>query len=244
MSIQCPPGSFSYRIVAGDTLYRLAQRFGTTVAVLLAANPGINPNALYIGQQICIPSGGQPIPCPPGSVTYTIRSGDTLYAIAQLYGTTVAAIIAANPGIDPNNLQVGRIICIPLAASPDCAIPLSLSGPAVPSLPPGAGGAGLIQQINADNYAVTLVVRGLPEPAELGNFNEYVGIVQVGGQAFLLNLPRAQAFEQEPTWSGTRTIPVNPLLSSSNALTVAPFNSVTGARGVPVLGGTVSQCQR
>jgi len=44
---------------------------------------------------------------------YTVRPGDTLYAIARAYYTTVNAIITANPGIDPNNLSVGRRLTIP-----------------------------------------------------------------------------------------------------------------------------------
>ncbi len=56
--------------------------------------------------------------CPPGSFAYTIKSGDTLFALAKRYNTTVAAIMAINPGIDPNNLQIGQVICIPRAMPP------------------------------------------------------------------------------------------------------------------------------
>jgi LysM repeat protein len=44
---------------------------------------------------------------------YTIKQGDTLYAIAKSLNTTVAAIEAANPGIQPSNLQIGASIKIP-----------------------------------------------------------------------------------------------------------------------------------
>ena len=54
------------------------------------------------------------ISCPGGTI-YTIVPGDTLFALAQRFNTTVQAIINANPGIDPNSLQVGRMICIPVA---------------------------------------------------------------------------------------------------------------------------------
>lgn len=49
----------------------------------------------------------------PGGVAYTIKAGDTLYAIALKFNTTVQSIIDANPGIDPMYLQVARIICVP-----------------------------------------------------------------------------------------------------------------------------------
>ncbi|HZJ98870.1 MAG TPA: LysM peptidoglycan-binding domain-containing protein [Tissierellaceae bacterium] len=113
MSRSCPRGSFSYTIKAGDTLYQLARTYNTSVEAILAINPGINPNNLQIGQRICIPDGSAPPRCPAGSFAYTIRQGDTLWQLARTYNTTVEAIMALNPGIDPNNLQIGQVICIP-----------------------------------------------------------------------------------------------------------------------------------
>ncbi len=52
--------------------------------------------------------------CPPGEIIdHTVQSGDTFYSIAKKYGTTVEAIIQANPGINPENLQVGQVIKVP-----------------------------------------------------------------------------------------------------------------------------------
>lgn len=51
--------------------------------------------------------------CPVGSFLYTIMAGDTLFAIAQRFNVSVQAIINANPGINPNFLQIGQVICIP-----------------------------------------------------------------------------------------------------------------------------------
>jgi LysM repeat protein len=47
------------------------------------------------------------------TVQYTIQAGDLLWELADRYNTTDEAIIAANPGMDPNNLYVGEVISIP-----------------------------------------------------------------------------------------------------------------------------------
>ncbi|GAA0722342.1 hypothetical protein GCM10008905_13730 [Clostridium malenominatum] len=52
--------------------------------------------------------------CAAGLVPYTIRTGDTLNRIASGYNTTAQDIINANPGINPNSLRVGQVICVPL----------------------------------------------------------------------------------------------------------------------------------
>ncbi len=108
---QCPAGSVPYTIKAGDTLYFIARRNNISLASIIAANPGINPNRLYIGQRICIPTGSGTPSC--SGYYYTIRRGDTLYRIAQLITVPLTSLIAANPGINPNNLIIGQRICIP-----------------------------------------------------------------------------------------------------------------------------------
>lgn len=53
-------------------------------------------------------------PCPEDAVMHVIQAGDTFWKLAKKYGTSVEAIEAANPEIDPLNLQVGETICVPI----------------------------------------------------------------------------------------------------------------------------------
>lgn len=103
----CASGRY-IRIAAGDTLYLIALRLGTTVSELLRINPGINPYQLRIGQLLCLPERF----CSSG-IFWEVAPGDTLYFIARSSGTTVARLLQLNPGINPLNLQAGQAICLP-----------------------------------------------------------------------------------------------------------------------------------
>jgi len=98
-----PSGSQIYYAVKGDTLRKIAAKFGTTVDELLRLNPQItNPNLVYVGQRINVPAGPS---------TYTVQRGDTLRIIANKFGTTVDALLSLNPKItNPNLIYAGQVI--------------------------------------------------------------------------------------------------------------------------------------
>lgn len=52
-----------------------------------------------------------------GFVRHTVRRGDTLYRIAVTYGSTIGAIMTANPSLEPMNLRIGQVIRVPLGFS-------------------------------------------------------------------------------------------------------------------------------
>lgn len=108
------PGGFSHTVVIGDTFYNIARRNGIAVPALAAANPGVAPGRLQIGQILCIPAPA-PLPQPCGGTPYRIQPGDTFLGLARRFGYTLDALLAANPGLDPRALPVGREICLPPA---------------------------------------------------------------------------------------------------------------------------------
>lgn len=70
-----------------------------------AASPGASPSPAGSPTAAATPT--------PGTRSYIVRSGDTLSSIAAENDTTVDAIVALNPGLDPNTLQVGAEILLP-----------------------------------------------------------------------------------------------------------------------------------
>ena len=118
-------GYDTYLVVRGDTLKSLANRFGTSVDILLSLNKSItNANLIYEGQHLVVPSGrGVPVPPPPTNPPpsgqyYYAQSGDTLRKIAAKFNTSVDAILKSNPQItNPNLIYVGQAISIPAGVS-------------------------------------------------------------------------------------------------------------------------------
>lgn len=108
-----PEGSLenTYTVQAGDTLYSIAQRFGTTVDQLKALN-NLTSNNLSIGQVLIISEEVDITPDPTDAIIYTVQSGDTLYKIANEYGVTVAEIMELN-NLGTTVLSVGQQLLIP-----------------------------------------------------------------------------------------------------------------------------------
>jgi LysM repeat protein len=109
---------FLYTIKPGETLYSIAMMFNISLDELLAANPQINPNYYLAGEVICIP---QSYPCPGIGEIYVIKPDDTLTSILENCRVSLAALLAANPGFDPNNIVKGSSLCVvPTPCEPLC----------------------------------------------------------------------------------------------------------------------------
>jgi len=107
-----PPINPVYHVVQwGETLTRIAIRYGTTVWAIAQANGLRNINYIRLGQALLIPVPG-PLPL-PGPRTYMVQHGDTLYSVAWRFGTTVWAIVQANGLWNPNYIYIGQRLIIP-----------------------------------------------------------------------------------------------------------------------------------
>ena len=101
----------TYTVVSGDSLWSIANRFGVTVSDLKSAN-GLTSNLLSVGQVLIIPTAGSSTPGSPIYNTYTVASGDSLWSIANRFGTTVDTIKTLN-NLTSNLLSIGQVLQIP-----------------------------------------------------------------------------------------------------------------------------------
>lgn len=94
-----------YKVVKGDTLYGIANKYNTSVDDIKKLN-NLTSDTLSIGQELKIPNDTT------NNVTYTVKSGDTLYSIAREFGTTVSAITALN-NLATTVLSIGQKLLLP-----------------------------------------------------------------------------------------------------------------------------------
>lgn len=103
-----------YTVKSGDSLWSIAKRYGVTVNELKSAN-NLTSNTLSIGQKLKIPKTETD---EVETSTYTVKAGDSLYAIARKYNTTVDALKSLN-NLTTNTLQIGQKLKIPMTDSED-----------------------------------------------------------------------------------------------------------------------------
>jgi peptidoglycan lytic transglycosylase D len=124
----------TYRVGRGDTLTRIAAKFGVRTKDLMAANGIRSANSIHVGQTLEIPGRSRVVvaaadpedeparPAAPkraaaASRTYRVRSGDTLGKIADKLGVSERALAAENGIRDKSLVRVGQTLRVPGAAS-------------------------------------------------------------------------------------------------------------------------------
>ncbi|MGB3717056.1 MAG: LysM peptidoglycan-binding domain-containing protein [Candidatus Promineifilaceae bacterium] len=95
-------------VLEGETLFYIAEQYGTTIETLQILNSISDPSVLFVGQQLIIPGGGGDTI----ATIHTIRAGDTLAGIAADYNTTTESLVSANGLINPYLLTIGRPITV------------------------------------------------------------------------------------------------------------------------------------
>lgn len=110
-------GTTTITIQRGQTLSGIALEYNTTVQILVELNNIANPNLIYAGSTLIVPSGETPIDTDgnstSGQTIYVVQRGDTLNKIATEFGTTARAIAVENNIRNINLIYVGQRLIIP-----------------------------------------------------------------------------------------------------------------------------------
>ncbi len=102
-----------YVVKRGDTLWRIARRYDTTIEEIAALNKIRNPNLIYVGERIIINTTKQDYTQIMGKrIVYRIRRGDTLSQIARRFNTTVRELVRLNDIKNPNLIYVGKTLLV------------------------------------------------------------------------------------------------------------------------------------
>ena len=102
--------TIAYTVKKGDTLSEIAKEYGTTVNEIASLNNISNPNIIYVGQYLVIPTTSNANIST--ATTYTVKNGDTLSGIANKFGTTYQKLAEINGISDPNKIFAGQVIKI------------------------------------------------------------------------------------------------------------------------------------
>lgn len=96
-----------YTVKKGDSLWLIANKYGTTVDELKSAN-NLKSTTLSIGQTLIIPEKKEST----SKISYVVKKGDSLWLIANKYDTTVEKIKSTN-NLKGNTLSIGQVLVIP-----------------------------------------------------------------------------------------------------------------------------------
>ncbi|MPW24307.1 LysM peptidoglycan-binding domain-containing protein [Alkalibaculum sp. M08DMB] len=157
---------------------------------------------------------------------YTVKSGDNLYKLSQLFRVRMEALAVNNPHIDnPNIIFPGDVLCVPGLIPYPCIIELT---PKV-DLPFGTGAIVYINFAPRGGQSISFLAT-LPLPSYLGNYDIYVGKIYIPTVGEF----RSQLFptpEDPPTWSGRIELPTAASITPNSRVTIGPINSKMGISG-------------
>ena len=99
-------------VQSGDTLSEIAQEYNTSYTYLAKINNIQNPNLIFVGEKIFVPSLNNSNLNDTSHTLYIVQSGDTLTYISNLYNVSIDSIVELNNIQNPNLIFVGEVLRI------------------------------------------------------------------------------------------------------------------------------------
>lgn len=120
----------THTVIAKETMYGIAKRYGITVEALKKLNPTLE-QGLKVGQVLILPGNQTGVPATvtetrkslPATGTHIVQPKETKFGISKKYGMTVADLERLNPGI-VNSLPVGYKLTVSSSSSPAVEAPV------------------------------------------------------------------------------------------------------------------------
>ncbi|KAL7745917.1 hypothetical protein RI367_008775 [Sorochytrium milnesiophthora] len=122
-----------YTVKSGDSCWTISNTNGLALGDFQQMNPGMDCNALSIGQSLCLNLQTVGVPFFACSQTYTVVSGDTCTKIASNNHLSLGDLQQRNPKVDCNMLQVGQRVCLGGQMTSVTALPTTTPAPTTAS---------------------------------------------------------------------------------------------------------------
>ena len=225
-----------HRVVKNDTVWALSQKFGVSIKSIEQLNHiDQNTNLIYVGQDLQIPNKDAQAP-KNNTHTYTVQSGDSLWAIAQKFNTSVDHLKQLN-GLTSNLIYVGQTLKVDGQAS---AQPAKAATPA-----PAKTVAQPVQQqapvAKASVASTTQKAAPVQQPSVQSTIKSTPAVQSTVKQTSVASsvssaAPASSATQAQPATSSVATSKVAPAVTSSSATTVsssqAPVSSSASSASV------------
>ena len=236
----------SHRVVAGDTLWQLAQSSGTSVQAIKDANH-LDSDTIMVGELLQLPGAGAdataatvPVVSGPtgGTRSYVVVAGDTLTGISARYGVNATAVRTLNHLPADGTVQLGATLQLPTtAAEPPLSSTAGVTAPdGRTTTTPGRAGS-----------TATTTVKAAARPGIAGS-RERLALEPVLTHAQVGELVRAEAVRQGVPADLAQAIAfqesgfTQAVVSSTNAVGVMQLMPATAAWiGPTVLGRSIDR---
>ncbi|KAK2000959.1 hypothetical protein LX36DRAFT_653795 [Colletotrichum falcatum] len=126
----CPGPVVDYVVKANDTLTTIANKYQSGICQIAKLNSIADPNYILSGATLkvptmvcepdntsCMAKAGTAVCVTDKPATWTVSKGETFYTIAQKLGLDYHFLMAANPNVEPESLDAGQVINVPICPS-------------------------------------------------------------------------------------------------------------------------------